>query len=153
MVSLVGQTVSHYSILEHLGGGGMGVVYKAHDTRLDRPVALKFLPPSLIADPEAKERFIHEAKAASALQHANICTLHDIDESPNGELFIVMDFYEGETLKSKISRGPIDINEALIHGNCSWNQEDCCEEEKLADKVQNKRLRISPQDDLGTARK
>jgi tetratricopeptide (TPR) repeat protein len=110
---MIGLTVSHYRILEKLGGGGMGVVYKAEDTRLDRPVALKFLPPDLTRDPDAKARFIHEAKAASALQHNNICVVHDIDESADGQLFIVMDFYEGVTLKKKIDQGPLKIDEAL----------------------------------------
>lgn len=91
----------------------MGVVYKAEDTRLERSVALKFLPPDLTRDPEAKARFIHEAKAASALQHNNICVVHDIDESADGQLFIVMDFYEGVTLKKKIDQGPLKIDEAL----------------------------------------
>jgi serine/threonine protein kinase/Tfp pilus assembly protein PilF len=109
---MIGTIISHYKILEKLGGGGMGVVYKAQDTRLDRPVALKFLPPDLTRDPEAKARFIHEAKAASALQHANICTIHDIEEH-DGQLFIVMDCYEGETLKNRIDRGPLKIEEAL----------------------------------------
>ena len=99
MSTLVGQTVSHYDILEHLGGGGMGVVYKAQDLKLDRPVALKFLPPDLTRDPEAKERFVHEAKAASALDHQDICVVHDIGETDDGQIFIVMAFYEGETLK------------------------------------------------------
>ncbi len=110
---MIGKTVSHYKILEHLGGGGMGVVYKALDLKLDRTVALKFLPPDLTRDPEAKQRFIHEAKAASALQHNNICTVHDIDETDDGQSFIVMDFYEGETLKKKIERGPLKIDEAI----------------------------------------
>ncbi len=110
---MIGHTVSHYKILEHLGGGGMGVVYKAQDLKLERTVALKFLPPELTRDPEAKQRFIHEAQAASALQHNNICTIHDIEESPEGQLFIIMDCYEGETLKRKIERGPLKIEEAI----------------------------------------
>ena len=113
MPNLIGQTVSHYRILEYLGGGGMGVVYKAQDLKLDRPVALKFLPPELTRDPEAKQRFIHEAKAASALQHPNICTIHDIDQTEDGQIFIVMDLYEGETLKSRIEHGPAGIDEAV----------------------------------------
>jgi serine/threonine protein kinase/tetratricopeptide (TPR) repeat protein len=110
---MIGKTVSHYKILEHLGGGGMGVVYKAEDTRLKRIVALKFLPPTLTTDPDAKERFIHEAQASSSLQHNNICNVHDIDETPDGQLFIVMDYYEGETLKKKIEPGPLKIEEAV----------------------------------------
>jgi class 3 adenylate cyclase/tetratricopeptide (TPR) repeat protein len=110
---MIGKTISHYRILEKLGEGGMGVVYKAHDTKLDRLVALKFLPPDLIRDDEAKERFIYEAKAASTLQHNNICTIHDIDEMPDGQIFIVMDCYDGETLKEKIRRGPLQIEEVI----------------------------------------
>jgi serine/threonine protein kinase len=110
---MIGTTVSHYKILEHLGGGGMGIVYKAQDLKLDRLVALKFLPPDLTCDPEAKQRFVHEARAASALQHHNICTIHDIDETAEGALFIVMDLYNGETLKQKIDRGALQINEAI----------------------------------------
>ena len=110
---MVGTTVSHYKILEHLGGGGMGVVYKAQDLKLNRPVALKFLPPELTRDPEAKQRFIHEAQAASALQHHNICVVHDIDETPDGQMFISMEYLEGETLKKKIERGPLKIEEAV----------------------------------------
>ena len=110
---MIGKVVSHYKILERLGGGGMGVVYQAQDLKLDRLVALKFLPPHLTCDPEAKQRFIHEAKAASALQHDNICTIHDIDESTDGQLFLCMDFYDGETIKKKIERGPLPVEEAI----------------------------------------
>ncbi len=110
---MIGQTISHYRIVDRLGQGGMGVVYKAEDTKLDRFVALKFLPPESTRDPDAKTRFIREAKAASTLQHNNICTLHDIDETADGQSFIVMDHYEGETLKTKIERGPLKIEESL----------------------------------------
>ena len=112
---MIGKTVSHYQILEKLGQGGMGVVFKAKDTKLDRIVALKFLPPGISTDSADKQRFIQEAKAASALQHHNICTIHDIDETEDGQLFIVMDYYEGETLKDKIEHGPLDLNEAISY--------------------------------------
>ncbi len=114
---MIGQIISHYRILEQLGSGGMGVVYKAQDLKLDRPVALKFLPPELTRDPEAKQRFIHEAKAASSLQHDNICVVHDIDESDDGRMFISMECLEGETLKMKIERGPLELNQALRYAN------------------------------------
>ena len=108
-----GQTLSHYKVLEKLGGGGMGVVYKALDTHLDRHVALKLLPPELTRDDDARERFVLEAKAASALDHPNICTIHDIDETPDGQMFIAMGYYEGETLKQRIERGPLPAEDAL----------------------------------------
>lgn len=110
---MIGKTISHYKILEKLGEGGMGVVYKAEDTKLRRTVALKFLHAELTCDEEATQRFIHEAQAASALQHNNICTIHDINETDDRQLFIIMDCYEGESLKEKIARGPMKLEEAI----------------------------------------
>jgi serine/threonine protein kinase/tetratricopeptide (TPR) repeat protein len=110
---MIGKTISHYKILEKLGGGGMGVVYKAEDTKLKRMVALKFLPPHVSLDNEAKERFMHEAQAASALDHNNICTIHEIGESEDGQMYMAMALYEGETLQDKIERGPLPLEEAL----------------------------------------
>ena len=108
-----GERLSHYEILERLGGGGMGVVYKALDTKLNRHVSLKFLPPELTRDDEARTRFIQEAQAASALDHPNICTIHEIDSTPEGQMFIAMAFYDGVTLKKRIGQGPLPIDEAL----------------------------------------
>jgi len=116
MGSMTGRIVSHYRIAEKLGGGGMGVVYRAEDIRLKRTVALKFLSGGGGFDPKAKLRLSREAEAASALQHANICTIHDIDETDDGQVFICMDYYEGETLKVRLGRGAMPIPEALEVG-------------------------------------
>ncbi len=110
---MIGQTISHYRILEKLGEGGMGVVYKAQDLTLDRLVALKFLPPHLSPDETETKRFIHEAKAASALDHPNICTFYEIAETADKKLFIAMAYYEGETVREKIRERPLPLQEAV----------------------------------------
>jgi serine/threonine protein kinase/predicted Zn-dependent protease len=112
---MIGKNISHYKILEKLGEGGMGVVYKAQDTKLDRIVALKFLPQHLTSDPVEKERFVHEAKAASALNHPNITTIHEIDEF-EGQMFIVMEYCEGKTLKQIIEKETLSVRKVLDIG-------------------------------------
>ena len=110
---MIGETVCHYRILEKLGSGGMGVIYRAEDTRLKRTVALKFLSPELTRDERAKHRFVTEAQAASRLDHPNICTIHEIEETKDGQLFLVLSCYEGETVEDRLAKGPMPIDEAV----------------------------------------
>ena len=108
-----GDTITHYRIVSRIGSGGMGTVYRAHDTRLDRAVALKFLSVHAIAPLHAEERLLVEARAAAALEHPNVCVIHEIGETGDGRPFIAMAFYEGETLKERLTRGPVPVDEAV----------------------------------------
>ncbi|MFQ5604039.1 MAG: serine/threonine protein kinase, partial [bacterium] len=110
---MIGSIISHYEIVEKIGEGGMGVVYKAEDTKLKRPVALKFLPPDLTRDLEANARFIFEAQSASALDHQNVCTIYEIDKNADSLTFISMAYYEGQTLRAKIAQGELKVAEGI----------------------------------------
>ena len=113
MTFSAGSRLGPYEILAELGHGGMGFVYTARDPRLDRQVAIKVLPPDLTRDETAKQRFLQEAKAASALDHPNICTIFEINETDDGQLYLVMAYYEGETLKRRIERGALPVDDGI----------------------------------------
>ena len=111
--SMIGQTISRYRVIEQIGQGGMGVVYRAEDLRLGRHVAIKLIAPELTRDPLARSRFLQEARTISSFEHPNICVVHEIDETADGRMFMAMTYYAGETLKQKIARGPLPLDRAL----------------------------------------
>jgi serine/threonine protein kinase len=110
---MIGRVVSRYRVVERLGEGGMGVVYKARDIRLERFVALKFLSPGLCSDESIRQRFMQEARAASALDHPNICTIYGIEDTEDGQIFIAMAYYDGENLSQHLMRGQMSVKEAI----------------------------------------
>ncbi len=124
MTHAAGSRLGPYEIVSQFGAGGMGIVYQAHDPRLDRHVAIKLLPPDLTRDETAKQRFLQEAKAASTLDHPNICTIFEINETKDGQLYLVMAHYEGETLTERVARGPLELEEIGVineERRASWN--------------------------------
>ena len=143
---MIGKTISHYKILEKLGEGGMGVVYKAFDTKLERDVALKVLRPEAIGDPEAKERFIREARAASALNHPKITTIYEIDEW-QGQDFICMEYVEGETVKKKIQSGQIAMDEVLnIAAQVAEALQEAHEHDIIHRDIKSENIMVTPKD-------
>jgi Tol biopolymer transport system component/predicted Ser/Thr protein kinase len=152
---MIGKAISHYRILEELGQGGMGVVYRAHDTKLDRDVALKFLPPELTKDPIARERFIHEAKAASALSHPNVCAIHEIQDYEN-QIFIVMDFVDGQTLRKKLEsinfKQAIDIAIQIADGLAAAHERGIIHRDIKPENIMIRRDGIAQIMDFGLAK-
>src|SRR6185436_19237706 len=114
--SMVGRTIRHYHIVSHIGSGGMGTVYQAHDSRLDRRVALEFLPSHVGENVDSADRLLVEARAAAGLQHPNVCTIHAVGETDDGRPFIAMELYEGESLKHRLRRGTLTVQEVVAIG-------------------------------------